>query len=133
MAQVQSPSAPLSEIAELARRAPGLDLLVLYGSRARRDDHVGSDWDLAYLADERFDPDALLAQLVGRLGERVDLVDLERANGLLRYRVAAEGRPLYQSSPIRFEQYWKEAVTFWCDVQPLLAAAYEGVLERLAR
>jgi predicted nucleotidyltransferase len=133
VARIHPTSAPLSEIPELARCAPGLELLVLYGSRARGDDHVGSDWDLAYLAEERFDPDALLAQLVTRLGERVDLVDLDRANGLLRYRVAAEGRPLYQSTPDRFERYWKEAVTFWCDIQPVLESAYEEVLARLAR
>jgi predicted nucleotidyltransferase len=123
--------APLPEIVELGRHAPGLDLLLLFGSRARGDQHAGSDWDLAYLAGDGFDPDGFLARLVPLLGERVDLVDLSRANGLLRYRAAAEGRPLYESSPDRFERFWIEAVTFWCEIEPLLGPAYDEVLARL--
>ena len=133
MAQVDTPPAA-KKLTELARSASGLRLLVLFGSRARGDAHPGSDWDLGYLAEDGFDPDALMAQLVVTLGDdRVDIVDLARANGLLRYRVAGEGKPIYESAPHTFEDFWLEAVTFWCDVQPVLEAAYDGVLARLER
>jgi predicted nucleotidyltransferase len=124
----------LSRVAGLAREAKGLELLVLYGSHARGDAHPGSDWDFGYLAGPAFDPDDLLARLVLRLGtDEVDLVDLSRASALLRYRAAAEGRPLFESAPDRFERFWFEAVSFWCDMGPIIREAYEGILEDLKR
>ena len=47
-----------------ARAAAGLDLLILFGSRARGDARPGADWDFGYLADEAADLPALLAALV---------------------------------------------------------------------
>jgi predicted nucleotidyltransferase len=128
------PSAEESRVTELAREFPGLDLLLLFGSRARGDDHPGSDWDFAYLAGPGFDPDDLLARLVLLLDtDRIDLVDLRRANGLLRYRAAAEGRPSFQSGPDVFERFWFEAVSFWCDMGPIIRAGYEEILQGLGK
>ncbi|MBM3219150.1 MAG: nucleotidyltransferase domain-containing protein [Candidatus Rokubacteria bacterium] len=121
-------------IAAVARRAPDLRLLVLFGSRARSDARAGSDWDFAYEAGTVFDPDALLLALVDALGtERIDLVDLARAGGLVRYRAARDGRPLFSSTPDAFERFAIEAVTFWCDVAPVLEAGYADVLSELDR
>lgn len=39
----------------VAGRHPSVRLLVVYGSRARGDDHARSDWDLGYLAAEDLD------------------------------------------------------------------------------
>src|SRR5438552_824836 len=64
----------------IAAGREGLELLVLFGSRARGEARQGSDWDFGYLADERFDPLDLLLPLVTALGtDRIDLVDLRRA------------------------------------------------------
>lgn len=110
----------------------GLRLLVLFGSRARADSVAASDWDLGYLADASFDPDTLLLDLVTRLGtDRVDLVDLARAGGQLRFRVAAEGRVIYEDAPSRFETFWLEAVHFWCEAGPVIREGYAQVLSRL--
>src|SRR5882724_2386772 len=115
----------IQQLADAARRAEGLDLLLLFGSRARGDAHPHSDWDLGYLAGPGFDPDGFLARAVRRLGsDRVDLVDLARASGLLRFRAAGEGQVLHESQPGRFERFWLEAVSFWCDAQPILDAGY---------
>src|SRR5205814_10105581 len=60
-----------------AQATPGLELLMLFGSRARDTAHAGSDWDFAYLARERMDASLLLATLVEILAsDRIDLVDL---------------------------------------------------------
>lgn len=123
-----------SKVTELARGFPGLDLLMLFGSRARGDDHLDSDWDFAYLAGPSFDPDELLARLVLLLEtDRIDLVDLRRANGLLRYRAAAEGRLLFASRPEVFDRFWFEAVSFWCDMGPIIRAGYEEILQGLGK
>lgn len=81
------------DVGDVVKRA-GVDLLVLFGSRARGEERADSDWDLAYRVarggNESFDPDGLLADLVRVLGsDRIDLVDLSRGSALLRFRIAA--------------------------------------------
>jgi uncharacterized protein len=126
------PPATPEDLAALAAATPALRLFVLFGSRARREAGPDSDWDFGYVADEGFDPDALLADLIARLNtERIDLVDLERANGLLRYRAAAEGQPLHEAEPGEFERFWFDAVSFWFDAEPVLLTGYDEVLERI--
>lgn len=120
---------PHTALAELAAAAPGLELLVLHGSRARGEEHTKSDWDLAYLADRSFDADAFLADLVLALGsDRVDLSALRGASGLFRYRVAREGVPLFEARGGTFADFWMRAVSFWCDAEPVLRPAYDAVL-----
>jgi predicted nucleotidyltransferase len=122
------------KVTELAREFLWLDLLLLFGSRARGDDHPESDWDFAYLAGPGFDPDEILARLVLLLEtDRIDLVDLQRANGLLRYRAASEGRLLFASRPEVFDRFWFEAVSFWCDMGPIIRAGYEEILQGLGK
>ncbi len=121
-------------VRDIARRA-GVDLFVLFGSRVRGEAMSDSDWDFAYTLTgdgAGFDPDALQAELVGALGsDRIDLVDLNRGSALLRFRVAAEGVPLYQADPSAFQDFQIEAARFWCDVAPVLDASYSDVLARL--
>lgn len=122
----------VSVLAEVASKQRGLSLLLLYGSRARGDAASTSDWDLGYLADDRFDPDGMLADLVAPLGtERVDLVDLDRAAGLLRYRAVRDGVPVFERRAGVFAEFWFEAVSFWCDASPVLHAGYADILAEL--
>lgn len=117
-------------ISALAARTPGLQLLVLHGSRARGDAGATSDWDLAYLADGRFDPDGFLADLViGLRTDRIDLSRLKGASGLFRYRVARDGEPLFEAEDGAFARFWFETVSFWCDAEPLLRGGYEAILQ----
>jgi predicted nucleotidyltransferase len=116
-------------IAGLAAQAPGLELLVLHGSRGRGDERPGSDWDLAYLAEPTFDPDAFLADLVLALGTtKIDLANLAGAGGLFRYRVARDGEPLFEAREGAFAGFWMRAVSFWCDAEPILRPGYEAIL-----
>lgn len=120
-------------LTSLARADPHLRLLVLYGSRARGDARVDSDWDFGYLADAGFDGEAWLVDLVRELEtEHVDLVNLDRASGQLRYRAAADARVLYERSPRTFSRFWFEAVSFWCDMQDVIRAEYEAHLKKLS-
>ena len=121
-------------VRDIVRRA-GVDLFVLFGSRARGEARSDSDWDFAYTITgdaSGFDPDVLQADLVGALGsDRIDLVDLNRGSALLRFRVAAEGSPIYQAEPNAFQDFQVEAARFWCDVGSVLDASYGDVLARL--
>lgn len=125
-------SIDLAAIGQLAKGASRLRLLVLHGSRARDDARADSDWDFGYLADEGFDPDALLAELATLLrADRIDLADLARASGQLRYRVARDGVVIHARDSAEWERFWMEAVSFWCEAGVVLQAAYDGALREL--
>ncbi len=112
----------------------GLELLILFGSRARGDARPDADWDCGYLAEAEADVPGLLAALVEALrDDRVDLVDLRRAGGLLRYRAARDGRLVHEASAGLFDRYRLEAARFWCDNAPVLEPGYDEILESLPR
>jgi len=115
-----------------AQGVPGLEMLMLFGSRARGDAHPQSDWDIGYLATDAVDVDAWLGTLGERVGSgRVDLADLRRSSGLLRYHVARDGRLIYEARPGLGERFCLEAAQFWCDAAPALQRGYDEVLAEL--
>lgn len=117
-----------------ARGRAGLKVVLLYGSRARDDAHGRSDWDVGYLATQDFDAAAWLAELIEGLGtDHVDLVDLGRASGLLRYRAARDGRTVYEAAPGLADRFRLEAARFWCDAAAVLQRGYDDVLAGLSR
>ena len=119
-------------LTRIAAAAPGLQMLLLHGSRARNEAHAHSDWDFAYEADSGFDPDALLAASADALhADRIDLVDLDRAGALLRHRVARDRVVLFERTPGRFDRFWLNAVDTWCDLAPILEPLYARALETL--
>ena len=127
-----SRSETLDTLAMLARATPGLELLMLFGSRARGDSRPGSDWDLGYLATKEFDLPSFLGAAVEASGtDRLDLVDLERASGLLRYRAARDGQVLFELRPDLENRFRLEATRFWCDAAYVLRQGYDAVLAEL--
>lgn len=122
------------EIQRAARAARGLKLLVLHGSRARGDAHARSDWDFAFIDDAGFDADTLLARLGEAVhSDTVDLADLNRASGLLRFNVARDGIAIFEGQPGLFEQFRLDAISAWLDMAGALDPAYDDRLERLAK
>ncbi|MGH3931996.1 MAG: type VII toxin-antitoxin system MntA family adenylyltransferase antitoxin [Pseudonocardiaceae bacterium] len=123
------------ELATSLRGAPALRdirLLVLHGSRARGEAGPRSDWDLGYLAAPGADLAALAVAITSTLrSDRVDLVDLATASALLRYRAARDGVLLLEREPDTFLGFRLEATRFWCDVEPIVRAAYDDVLGML--
>lgn len=119
-------------VAAAARATVGLELLILYGSRARGDARPGADWDFGYLADEATDVTGLLAALVEILGDdNIDLVDLDRTTGLLRFRSSCDGVLVHEARPGLFDRYRFDAVRFWCENAALFRQGYEETLEAL--
>jgi predicted nucleotidyltransferase len=124
----------LMQLAALAETMPGLELLMVFGSRGRGDAHADSDWDIGYLASADFDSAALVAGIVETVGsDRVDLVNLSYASGLLRFRAARDGYLVFEARPRLAEQYRLDAAQFWCDAAPVLQRGYDAVLEGLSR
>jgi len=122
----------IADAGRCAARQQGLQLLVLFGSRARGDASAQADWDFGYVADGSADVLALVAALAAIVGtERVDVVDLGRASGLLRFRAARDGVLVYESAPGVFDRFRFEAARFWFDAESVLRPAYEAVLDRL--
>lgn len=115
-----------------AQNARGLELLMLFGSRARLNSHPGSDWDFAYIATDAFDPAVFLGNVAVIVGtDRIDLVDLNRAGGLIRYRVARDGQVVFEAQPGFADRFQFEAVRFWCDAESVLQRGYDAVLAGL--
>ena len=124
----------VDDLRPFAAATKGLRLLVLFGSRARGESHPASDWDFGYPADPACDVDALLASLSERLcADRLDLVDLARAGGQLRFRAARDGRVVFAQNENEWERSWTDAVSFWYDAGPVLPGAYDSTLRELRR
>lgn len=122
----------LPNSADLRNGFPQLRLLVLHGSRARGDAHEGSDWDFGYLALPGLDELTLRAALSEALAtDAVDVIDLDRAGGVLRYAVARDGKPLLEQPPGEFERFSLAAVRFWLDVEPIFRASHAALLTQL--
>jgi predicted nucleotidyltransferase len=117
---------------EVAGRHASLELLIVHGSRARGEATATSDWDFAYLGGHELDPAALVADLSLALdSDRVDLVDLSRASAVLRYRAARDAVVVFERRASAFERFAVNAISFWCDVAPLIREGYERVLAEL--
>ena len=111
----------LAALVRVGRETPGLELLLLFGSRARSESHRQSDWDLAYLAPPHMDPATLRGRLVDVLGtDAIDLIDLTRASGLLRFRAARDGQLVFEARPCLADEFRFEAARFWYDAAPVL-------------
>ncbi len=122
----------IRDLHAVAARQRGLTLLVLFGSRARGDAAAHADWDFGFLSDGSVDPLTVMAALADAVGsERLDLVDLARASGLLRYRAARDGVLVYEARPGIFDRFRFEAARFWYDAEPVLRPGYDAVLDRL--
>ncbi|MGH9335112.1 MAG: type VII toxin-antitoxin system MntA family adenylyltransferase antitoxin [Vicinamibacteria bacterium] len=119
-------------VVDAASGSTGLEMLLLYGSGARGEVHDLSDWDFGYLADQAFQYERLLGELSLVLEtDHVDLVDLARAGGQLRFRAASDGVLVFATDEEVFPRFWMEAVTFWCEAAPVLKAQYEKLLRDL--
>lgn len=108
---------------------PGLRLVVVFGSRARGSANPGSDLDLAY------DGSANELELMERLGRvarcDVDLVSLDRADAILKNRIAREGLAIYEHARGAFARFAADAALEYLDLEPLLVESRRRYLRRV--
>ncbi|MFM6057259.1 MAG: type VII toxin-antitoxin system MntA family adenylyltransferase antitoxin, partial [Microcystis aeruginosa] len=91
-----------------------LKLLILFGSRARREHRPDSDWDFAVLYEERSDRKdissllkiyTLLEQALEIPEDKIDVVDLKECSSILAHYIARDGQLLYERETGLFEVF----------------------------
>ena len=103
-------------------KIPYLKMLVLFGSRARGDNHPKSDWDFAVLYDETQRPHRnyleiyqVIANLFAIPNDKIDIVDLDRCSHLIAFYIAKEGILLYEREQGKFTHFKMKAWKLYAD------------------
>lgn len=107
-------------IPKILEQAPYIKLLVLFGSRARGDATLDSDWDFAFLCDEQLRKQyekagwdfyriwGILQDAYKLLDDQIDVVDIESCSDLLAHHIAQDGQILYEREPGEFATFKQE-------------------------
>jgi len=126
----------MKELLEAVRRSvatlPGLQLLVLHGSREQPKPGMAPSGEFAYLADIGSDESQLRARISDFFANGAfDIAALDRLGGLLRFRIARDGVAVFQRTSEAFHDYQLEAATFWLDIQHVVLAERPDAMEAL--
>ena len=114
---------------------PEVQLIILFGSRAKGTTTARSDWDLAvaktpgsYAGMQYFVLQEKISELLEISFDKIDLIDLRTASPLLSFAVAREGQPLYESIPGMFRVFQVKASKVYADTAKIrrLQRAYIG-------
>ena len=112
---------------------PSVRLAVLFGSTARGRQTASSDVDLGVLLAED-DPSQLWPIDVAAgaaLRRTIDLVDLRRAPPLLRFEIARDGQPLFESNEGEWVDFKTRAMIDWWDWAPMARQFHRLTAQRL--
>ena len=109
------------DIEQIAKKH-SLDLIVMFGSRARGQARGDSDTDIAVRAARELsgDEELTIASELDRLFPNVDLCDTRKASPLLLGAVGQDATLLYQSRAGLFEEFKIFAWNQYMDFKPLL-------------
>lgn len=98
----------------------GLQLVLLFGSVVSGKVNPQSDIDLAFLYDGPVDILALTNRVIRLLHtDNIDVVDLRRANPLLKLSAAKQGVLLHERSPGLFNSFYSLAFRRYVDTKKL--------------
>ena len=121
MTPARQRSAQLPQLKSTAVPAD-VDLIVLFGSRAKGTHTPTSDWDIGICFQQDpnqplrlFELDALIAPLLGCSSDSIDLVDLEHCSYLLQRVVAEESQLLFERRPGLYLNFCSRAIRQWAD------------------
>ena len=101
---------------------------LLFGSQSSGQVHPESDIDLGFLYDEPVDLLGLTNKVIRLLRQdRVDVVDLRRANALLCYSAARQGKLLYERCPSLFNRFYSLSFRRYVDTKKLRDARQRAI------
>jgi predicted nucleotidyltransferase len=121
----------LSDLARTAARAPGVRLVILFGSTSRGQARPDSDVDIGVLGGEFWDQLRLGSELSIALRREPHVVDLARASDWLRFEAARDGILIYEREPRSWSGLKAEAMLRYFDLAPIIAICAEGTRRRL--
>jgi predicted nucleotidyltransferase len=121
--------------AEIAR-VQGIRVAVLFGSHATGKNRPGSDVDVAILPSDPGMPLTTELELASALsaatGAEVDLVRMDADAPLLSREIARSGVCIYESCPGAFAAWRAMAISYFIELDEMLAPHRERFLRRLA-
>jgi len=105
-----------------------LQLVLLFGSQSSGQVHPESDIDLGFLYDEAVDLLELTNKVIQLLRkDRVDVIDLRRANSLLCFSAARQGKLLYERCPGLFNRFYSLSFRRYIDTKKLRDARQRAI------
>jgi len=105
-----------------------LQLVLLFGSQSSGQIHPESDIDLGFLYDEAVDLLELTNKVIQLLRkDRVDVIDLRRANSLLCFSAARQGKLLYERCPGLFNRFYSLSFRRYIDTKKLRDARQRAI------
>lgn len=114
---------------------PEVQMVVLFGSRAKGQERAKSDWDIGVLARvgcyegfAQFKLQSELSEILSIPFDRIDLVNLRYCSPLLGFAIARDGKVLYQETSITFTRFQVKASKMYADTAKFrrLQRAYLG-------
>src|SRR3972149_7389299 len=97
-----------------------LRIVLLFGSAVSGKTHKKSDTDLAFLFDKPADILALTNRVIRLLHtDNVDVIDLRRANPLVKFAAVKSGMLLYEKEPGLFNEFYSLAFRRYVDTKKL--------------
>lgn len=99
-----------------------IELMVMFGSRARGESREDSDTDIAVRAVRELSPEAVLALAaeLDKVFQNVDLCDVRKASPLLLGAIGNDAKLLYQAHDSLFEEFKIFAWNQYMDFKPHL-------------
>ncbi|MGB1236576.1 MAG: type VII toxin-antitoxin system MntA family adenylyltransferase antitoxin [Pseudomonadales bacterium] len=125
----------LEIVNRITKSFPGVELIYLFGSRAKREASENSDWDLAILSRVPIDNFArweCAQALAVELAQDVDLVDLSNASTVLQQQVVDSGELLYGERE-REEYFAVTVMSMYQHLQEQRATLVEAFVEEVRR
>ncbi len=112
----------------------GARLIVLFGSAVREGGREPEDLDIGVLGAGPIDVVDVTNRLIRALrAQEIDVVDLRRADPLLRFVVAREGVPLYESGPGEFARFHSLAARRYYDTRKFREMERQEIRDFLAQ
>ena len=124
----------IARLGAVLRAGPPLRLAVLFGSAAVGRRRPDSDVDVAILTADPIDADRardFIVDLARAAEADVDLVDIDQAPTLLKWRIAVHGVPIVEAAHGEFARFRARAASEYIDFAPALAYHGERFRRRL--
>ncbi len=113
----------------------GIEVLILFGSQAKKQQHKASDIDIAYLSLESMsliEEARFATALMKAFGNRsVDAVSLRDAPPLLAYQIANHGKLLYEARKSLFSEFQIYAARIYRESRPLIRMREERLKRKI--